>query len=62
MNVSFKIYWNNPIEMQTEASQGWIAQDRIEVEVYGTGLPTIVAASGVTIRVAGGQFSSYTAV
>lgn len=29
-------------------------QDRVEIEYYGTGQPTIVAASGVTIRVAGG--------
>lgn len=129
MNVSFKVYWNNPIDMVTEAEPqqltfevplgaimvaitketvtdalgytpaptrktvntqsvsyqlqlsdannivrttgatatnitvpdagtvAWTPQDRVEVEWYGAGQPTIVAGSGVTIQVAGGSLA-----
>lgn len=42
------------ITVPTEVSAGWVAQDQVEVQWYGTGQPTIVPASGVTVRVAGG--------
>lgn len=42
------------ITVPTEVNAGWVAQDRVEIEYYGTGQPTVVPAAGVTIRVAGG--------
>lgn len=47
------------ITVPNVATVAWTPQDRIEVEWYGTGQPTIVAGSGVTIRVAGGGSLTY---
>jgi len=42
------------ITVPNSTTVAFTPQDRVEIEYYGTGQPTIVAASGVTIRVAGG--------
>ena len=47
------------ITVPNTATVAWTPQDRIEVEWYGAGQPTIVAGSGVTIRVAGGGSLTY---
>ena len=42
------------ITVPNSSTVAFTAQDRIEVQSYGTGTPTVVPAAGVTIRVAGG--------
>lgn len=42
------------ITVPNSSTVAFTAQDRIEIEWYGTGQPTVVAASGVTVRVLGG--------
>lgn len=42
------------ITVPNSSVTAFTAQDRIEIERYGTGQPTVVAASGVTVRVLGG--------
>lgn len=47
------------ITVPNAATVAWTPQDKVEVEWYGAGQPTIVAGSGVTIRVAGGGSLTY---
>lgn len=47
------------ITVPNAATVAWTPQDRVEVEWYGAGQPTIVAGNGVTIRVAGGGSLTY---
>ncbi len=47
------------ITVPNAATVAWTPQDRVEVEWYGAGQPTIVAGSGVSIRVAGGGSLTY---
>lgn len=43
------------ITVPNSTTVAWTPQDTIDIEWYGTGQPTIVPASGVTINVAGGN-------
>ena len=42
------------ITVPNSTTVAFIPQDRVEIEYYGTGQPTVVPVVGVTIRVAGG--------
>jgi len=45
------------ITVPNSTTVAFTPQDRVEVEWYGAGQPTIVPASGVTVRVAGGSLA-----
>lgn len=55
------------ITVPNSSTVAFTAQDRIELQSFGTGLPTLVPAAGVTLRIAGGgsltvtpQYSRFT--
>lgn len=55
------------ITVPSSSTVAFTAQDRIEVQSFGTGLPTLVPAAGVNLRIAGGgsltvtpQYSRFT--